>query len=219
MAVAGPGLEIRRVDRQRRPDLNISRRILELRAHDSDYGIWQGLQTDHLPDDVRVSGVSTLPEAVTQDDNMFSALLILILSETAAQSGLHSQQREEIGRDAGRQEPFGFPIAGEVVVGNAAQDGDVLEHRVLRLQVAMVGRRHRQPVKLRRLSPERHEPLRLRERQRAQHDGIDDAENRRRGADAEREREHSHGREAGVLEQLAECVTKVVVHSGSGVSG
>src|SRR5437773_591502 len=32
MTVAGPGMEIRRVDLQRRPDLNISRRILELSA-------------------------------------------------------------------------------------------------------------------------------------------------------------------------------------------
>src|SRR2546425_336295 len=52
-------------------------------------------------------------------------------------------------------------------------------------------------------------------RQGAQADGIQKLENRRVGSDAEREREHGHGGEAGVLEQLAEGEFEVV-HSGIG---
>src|SRR5205823_10747916 len=58
MVVAGPGLKVFRVDRQWRPDLDIAGRILEFRAHYSDYGMGKILQADRLPDDVRVSRVA-----------------------------------------------------------------------------------------------------------------------------------------------------------------
>ena len=45
--------------------------------------------------------------------------------------------------------------------------------------------------------------------------GVDNAENCRRGPDAEREREHGHGGEAGVLQQLAEGEFEVVHGSWS----
>src|SRR5213593_3447328 len=66
--VAGPRLEILRVDRQRRPDLNISRGILEFGAHDPDDGMEEILQADRLPDDVRVFRVTPLPETVPEND-------------------------------------------------------------------------------------------------------------------------------------------------------
>jgi len=76
----------------------------------------------------------------------------------------------------------------------------------------MVGRRHREPLKLRRLSPECNELLRLWEWQRSQHNGIDDAEDSRCGPDAKRQREHGHSCEARVFEKLPKGVSKVVVH-------
>src|SRR5439155_6690662 len=101
IVVAGPGLEFRvlRIDRQRPPDLNVSRWILELGAHHSDYGIGKVLQADRLPDDVRVSRIAPLPEAVTQDDNAILSWLVLLLSDAPAQDRLHSQQGEEVGGD------------------------------------------------------------------------------------------------------------------------
>jgi len=55
-------------------------------------------------------------------------------------------------------------------------------------------------------SPEQHghDPLGTFVRQWAQQHGINHAEDRCVGPDAERQREHGHGDEAGVLQQLAE---------------
>ena len=67
---------------------------------------------------------------MTQDDNVILTGLVL-LSEAAAQGGYYSQQRKKICRDAGCRKSFGFAIAGEVEVGDAAQNRDVLERRRL----------------------------------------------------------------------------------------
>ena len=54
------------------------------------------------------------------------------------------------------------------------------------------------------------QPLGGRERQRPEQNAIDDAEDGCVCPNAEREREHDHGGEAGILQQLAEGVAKVV---------
>ena len=77
----------------------------------------------------------------------------------------------------------------------------------------------REPVKLRRPSPDRHEPFGLRKWQRAQHDGIDDTEYRRRRPDAECQREHCHGGEAGVLQQFAEGEFQIIHGSLKAIKG
>src|SRR5206468_2889576 len=58
--------------------------------------------------------------------------------------------------------------------------------------------------------PEGHQPVRFRIRQRLEQHAIDDAEDRRVRPDAEREREHGHGGEAGDFQQLTNGVAKVV---------
>ena len=46
--------------------------------------------------------------------------------------------------------------------------------------------------------------------ERAQQEFVDQAEDRRVGSDADREREHGHGGEAGVFQQLAEGESQVI---------
>src|SRR2546425_7879419 len=57
---------------------------------------------------------------------------------------------------------------------------------------------------MRRGAEEANQPFRMRIRQRPKQQRIKHAEHRRIHADAERQREHRHGGEAGVLQQLAE---------------
>ena len=58
------------------------------------------------------------------------------------------------------------------------------------------------------------QPRRFAQRQRLQHDGVHGAEDRRRAADAERERQDREGREAAVLEQLARGEDEVLPELG-----
>jgi hypothetical protein len=57
---------------------------------------------------------------------------------------------------------------------------------------------------------ERYQLLGIFDRQHFEQHRVKHAENRRVRPDAEREREHSHGGEAGILEELAEGEAKVV---------
>jgi hypothetical protein len=60
------------------------------------------------------------------------------------------------------------------------------------------------------LIPDHDQPLGFWKGQRPQQYGVHDTENGGVGADAEGEREHHHGREAGILPQLAEGESEVV---------
>src|SRR5439155_13712516 len=64
-------------------------------------------------------------------------------------------------------------------------------------------------------SPNRHQPISVRERQRAHQHAINAAEDRRVRPDAQRQRQHGDGGEAGVLEQRANGVAKIVHHKSS----
>ncbi len=66
--------------------------------------------------------------------------------------------------------------------------------------------------------PYLHELARLFVGERLEHHAIDDGENCGRGPDAERERQHGHGAEAGVFQQLAEGEFQIVHGSLSVVS-
>jgi hypothetical protein len=59
-----------------------------------------------------------------------------------------------------------------------------------------------------------HQPVLIGIRQWFQHHGVDDAEDRAGGADAERQREDGDQRESGRLAHLAERVTRVGEHVG-----
>src|SRR5437773_1853195 len=67
--------------------------------------------------------------------------------------------------------------------------------------------------------PDCNKSRRLFERQRSKKHGIHNTKNRRVRPDAEREREHGHGGEAGVFQQLAKGEFEIVHGSWSVVSG
>ena len=62
------------------------------------------------------------------------------------------------------------------------------------------------------------QPVALRKWQRLQHDGVDDAEDGGRRADAERQREHGHGGEARLLTEQPQGVSQVVSGASHGGS-
>ena len=61
---------------------------------------------------------------------------------------------------------------------------------------------------------EKHQVLRVADRQRLKHHRVDDAEYGGVGADAKRQRQNRHGGEAGVLRQHAQAVEHVAAHAG-----
>ena len=60
------------------------------------------------------------------------------------------------------------------------------------------------------LDPDLHEPLRIRNRERPQADGVDELEDRRVGPDAESQRQDGNHREGGVHAELAHPVGQIL---------
>jgi hypothetical protein len=122
----------------------------------------------------------------------------------AAERGLHAQDGEVLRRDDLCAQPFRRAGADDRsrLFGEAGDLDDVAGPPLI---VREVGGRHGDP--LRRAGrpkrglgaglPHRDDPVRIRVRQRPQHDGVDQREDRRVDADAERERQHGRGGEAG----------------------
>src|SRR6266513_3034075 len=214
MVVAEPRSKIRRIDRERRPNLELAGWKLKLRPHHSDDRVRSRVETDRFTDNARIARESPLPQSVAQEDNPILPGLGLIVRETPAQSGPHPKYRQEVCRDARPLKPLGIAVSRQIVIRRRKlpQDRNVLENSVLGQQIPVICRGHwaSRIAKERRSRPDGHESLRIRKRQRPQDDCVNDTENRRVRPDAEREREHGHSSEAGVLQQLAKGEFEII---------
>ena len=135
----------------------------------------------------------------------------------AAGARRHAQAGEEV---PGHQldAPAGFRGAGDRDGGaiHPHESDDVGERVVLRAHLV----ERRPAVDIRRLLetegvrdlPHLHQPIRVADRQRAQQQIVDEAEERRVGADAERERQRDHGGERRTLQQHAHRIADVLRH-------
>ena len=108
-------------------------------------------------------------------------------------------------------EPLRLARAGQGHLA-AEQGRHVREDLLPRLEIRVVG--GREPLSVdaggRRRLPQHHDPIRLREGERSQEHGMDQAEHGRVRADAEAQREHGDQREARVLDEHPHAVAQVV---------
>ena len=148
---------------------------------------------------------------MAQDDDLLASRLVLLGAEYAPPGRRDAEDVEVRGGDPVadrplRPLPFG-EIEAEVLRRAHAGEGAL----ALRQDGVVAGRGDRV------LAAEDHEPLRLRQGQRPENDGVDDAEDRRGRAEPQGEREHgdeaerrvggelAHG-EPGVLAKLGEVL-------------
>ncbi len=154
------------------------------------------------------------PQAVAQYDHAVAARRHFIGGETAPDRGLDAEHPEVVRRDARSGQPLGFVADGE---------GDVV--RLPRRQVAEYGRL---PVDVEVVGHGRRFALRaadavvlkdddqasgVGEGERPQDDGVEDAEDGRIGADAERQDGNGGQREAGSADEFAGGETEVGQHA------
>jgi hypothetical protein len=93
-------LQFPKLKGQRQPDLRVALREMGSRRHDSNHCFRLGIQRDALANDVGVAAKTALPEFVTQKCNVVLPEDFLFRKEVAAQNRLHSEQAEDIGRQA-----------------------------------------------------------------------------------------------------------------------
>ena len=151
---------------------------------------------------------------MAQDDDARPGRVFL-RSEIASKLRLNAKQIEEIGRNTAPIETFGFTVPSEIKTA-LRHRGHPREDAVLALPIEKISRRRRvlREPEMGLLVPHHHELVRVLERQRAQQDGIDHAEDRGVRSDPERERGDRHNREAGVLGQRPQTVADILQKLG-----
>src|SRR5438105_3821660 len=148
---------------------------------------------------------------MTQYDNLAVGSLSFLRKKGSPQERLHAERGKQIGADGGAFHPNRLLIlpVDEVPRPPAC---DLFKSRALILQVNEIRRRNPNALftRLLVLPEDLREPTRVFVRKRLEYESVDCAEDGRVRPDAQRQRKHRHGGEAGVLQQLTEGVAKVV---------
>ena len=228
-ALLGDGFTVGRLVHPRRGHPEFDGLVLEgkpeARRHHADDLAGVAVHPQRAAKHVRVAAETPLPQAVAEDHHA-AARRVLRRQEAPAQRGRDAERREQAGRNDGALRVRGrLAVVGEREVGRR-KSGDPFQRRVPRAPVGevRVGNRSRGvPPGFRvALVPfrNRDEPLRVRERQRAQEHGVDHAEHGRVRPDAQRQRQRGDEREHGLPGQRAQAVAKIlqqaVQHGDSG---
>ena len=166
-----------------------------------------------MTDDVRIRAEPARPESVRENDGAFTAGQAIGFGERPADRRRHAHRLEELGRDAqsaelrrvavARQRHAGpeyprHPIersAGAPPIQEIGIGADVLVESLARV-----------------VGPQHHQPVGLRKRERPQQHRVHHRENRRVGADAERERQDDERVEERLLADVPDRVVDVGPH-------
>ncbi len=234
------------VEAHRRPDVDVRldagtrrKQQFEIRGqHANDFGA-AVTKADRLADDVRIAAVASLPQPMAQNRQRrqrrwssrsgrrrarrwWRRLRLrgaVGVGEVAARGHRHAEHREDVGRGADRADLFRFAgLSGDRGATRRGDAGHAVERLGALAEVADIGNREREVEHVARpqLGPHEHEARGIAVGQRPQQDAVDDAEDRRAGADAEGDRQNRDDSESRVFLERAQCVIEILqkgVHS------
>ena len=180
------------------------------RRHDADHAIQVVVQPQAFAANIRIGPESPLPKTVADETFQSKSGRLILWIKRLAQLRFHVQQRKIIRRHVKKADAFGLGRAREVHVPapqrrNVGKNAGAPKILPFRHGHSHVPRAHAGKIIL-----DADELVRLRVRQRVQQCRIDDAENRRCRSDAQGNRQHSDGGEAGRLAQHAQTVADVL---------
>ena len=214
---------VRVVELQRLPDLRVGHeegfgrqpQASRGRQHADDCLI-TAVEPDATADDRRIAAVPRHPEPMTEDHDVRPAHRFFFGGEVTAVKRIDAHGLEEVGGD--RRDIHSFDVAA---VGESTGRADEVaarggpdrfeELRPLLVVLEVTGRHRRQRLCAdAEVDPQVHHASRFAITERAHEDAADDAEDRRRRADAEAEREDGYGGETGRASQHAQRVAQIL---------
>ena len=180
-----------RVEPERPEDVRVRlHRRAEVRRQHANDGVGDAGQRQRASNDAGVAAEMP-PERVRQENDRWGARSIVGGLEAPSERRRDTQHAEVVLADLGAREPLGFAVTAREARAPAGDGGGAREHVVLAAPVEEEGRRRplpRGPVLEAQVLPDHDEAIGLRIGQRTQQHAVDDREDGRVGADAERER-------------------------------
>ena len=173
----------------------------KLRRRDADDRERRALERQARADGVGGASETLPPQPVTDHDDrtiLPPASHVIFESEETADVRLHAERAEEASAHEQRARRLLLSAARQVERRLRPQESPGEERRHLlhpRPHLVVPARARLEAVAEREVGGDGHQPPRLRHRQRPQQQTVDDAEDRRVGADAERQRQHDDVRD------------------------
>jgi hypothetical protein len=203
------------VGRQRRPQLRRSvgavvERQAEAGRHHAHDGRRPPADLDRTPDDRRVGAEAALPELVPEHDDGRSVGPVLLLGERATEHRRDAEHAEEVRAHTAAAQPLRLPGAAGERRRAIGEQRDVGEGpHVGAVGLPLVVRQPRLVEPLPR-APHDRQALRSAPWQRREEHRLHDPEERRGGADPERQRQRGDDGEAGTPAQCAPGEARVL---------
>ncbi len=165
----------------------------------------------------RVASECSRPESFADHDDRRTAGARLLCREPAPRERTHAQHRQQPIGHLKRLQPDRLTLLGGVVHLDAVERRDLFHPLAALLEVEEVGQRRRlaRGAGIAIGLPHDGERVDILHRRRPQQHGIDDAEDRRIGADPKRHRQQRHYREAWVADEEAEGIPKILTKHGA----
>jgi hypothetical protein len=171
----------------------------------------RAVERQRLADDCRIPAQAALPEPMAENYHR-RRLLAFLGQEPAAECRPCAKDGEIVARHHLRRDLLRLGAAAPVDLreGKRRHPG---EHLVLVANVLVVEMGEGESARIALIDHEhRHQPIRLGDRHRLEHDRVDHAEDGGIGADAERQRQRGDGSEGGTLREHAKAVTEILEH-------
>ena len=185
--------------------------------HDSDNRELTVVEPDRTAHGRRVAAECPRPETVADHDSRRTAGARLLCREPAPREWTHAEHRQQPIGHPKRLQPDRLTLLGGVVHLDGVKRRDLFHALAALLEVKEVGQRRRlaRGAGVSIGLPDDRERVDVLHRRRPQQHGIDNAEDRRVGADPKRHRQQCHDREAWVADEDAEGIPKILTKHGA----
>ena len=195
---------------QRHDELHTRIKRFQLPRRHADHLVRFIVDAHLLADDLWTLLILRLPVGPREHDDLVGARFVLVFCKKGPEQGLYPQDVEDFGGHPYTGRTDDRILVSDQAVRERPQPKALVGGRVLRVvEVERDVGRHMVQASLRRGRVQLHNPLRLLVRQRLQHQRIDRREDRRRRADAQRQRDERRGGDPLGLPQETEGLTKV----------
>jgi hypothetical protein len=191
--------------------------MLEVSRHDADHLHALAVDLQRAPDEARIRAETISPHSFAQHDHVVRTRAVLFVREDTTERRRYTERREEVAGDQQALETLGRLSVADQNRRRSIERDHLAEDLVALAESDEVGGRVRPAVGENRRAEHLDQSFRLRIREWTEEVGVEHAEHRRVGPDAECQGDDGHGSESWSAAErprrIAQILEEIVDHS------